>query len=208
MQFRRLITRLICGLTVLLSLVPAQAETGIRVAGIHFPLAAKVGRGGTATESSLILNGAGLRSKLFLKVYAIGLYLPQRAATTADILALHGPKRIHIVALRDLSAEQFADALVKGIHKNHGEAELATLNPRLEGFRATLLAQGEAVKGTVILLDWLPDGTDGITRLTVNGKQVGNPVPGEDFYQALLRIWLGERPAEGGLKRDLLGAAD
>lgn len=210
MKFRHLTTRLICGLTVLLSLVPALAETGITVAGVHFPATAKIDNSGPPTENTtpLTLNGAGLRGVLFIKAYAMGLYLPQRATTTADILAQRGSKRIRIVVLRNLSAEQFADALVKGIHKNHGEAELAALNPRLESFRATLLTQGEAVKGTAILLDWLPGSTGGITRLTVNGKHVGNPVPGEDFYQALLRIWLGERPAAGGLKRDLLGTTD
>ncbi|PKO84878.1 MAG: hypothetical protein CVU17_01480 [Betaproteobacteria bacterium HGW-Betaproteobacteria-11] len=208
MKFHHPTAWLACGLALLAAPAWTLAETGITVAGVHFQMTTKIDSPSTENTATLTLNGAGLRGVLFIKAYAMGLYLPRRTTTTADILALLGPKRIHIVALRDLSAEQFADALVKGIHKNHGEAELAILNPRLEGFRATLLAQGEAVKGTVILLDWLPDGTDGITRLTVNGKHVGNPVPGEDFYQALLRIWLGERPAEGGLKRDLLGAAD
>lgn len=208
MKFPHTTAWLACGLALLVAPVRATAETGITVAGIHFPATTKIDRGGPAAESTLTLNGAGLRGVLFIKAYAMGLYLPQRATTATDILALRGPRRIHIVALRDLSAEQFADALVKGIHKNHSEAELAALNPRLEGFRATLLAQGEAVKGTVILLDWLPEDESGITRLSINGKAIGKPVPGEDFYQALLRIWLGERPADGGLKRDLLGTAE
>lgn len=184
-----------------------RAATGVTVAGVRFPPTVRID-GPAANSGSLILNGAGLRGVLFIKAYAMGLYLPRRTTAPTDILALPGPKRIHIVALRDLSAEQFADALVKGIHKNHGEAELAALNPRLEHFRATLLAQGKAVKGTVIQLDWLPATTGGVTRLTVDGKPVGEPVAGEDFYQALLRIWIGERPAAGDLKRELLGGAE
>jgi len=30
-------------------------------------------------------------------------------------------------------------------------------------------------------------------------------IPGEDFNRALLRIWLGDRPADGDLKRGMLG---
>jgi len=31
------------------------------------------------------------------------------------------------------------------------------------------------------------------------------PVTGEDFYRALLRIWLGENPVQADLKKALLG---
>jgi hypothetical protein len=41
--------------------------------------------------------------------------------------------------------------------------------------------------------------------LTVGGKPAGQPIPGEDFYTALLRVWLGEDPAQGNLKEALLG---
>jgi hypothetical protein len=56
-------------------------------------------------------------------------------------------------------------------------------------------------------LDWRPGvaSGEGATRLTVNGKQIGADVPGEDFYCALLRIWLGEKPTDGALKAALLG---
>jgi hypothetical protein len=43
------------------------------------------------------------------------------------------------------------------------------------------------------------------TVLAVNGKPAGSPIAGEDFYRALLRIWLGERPVQDDLKKALLG---
>jgi hypothetical protein len=41
----------------------------------------------------------------------------------------------------------------------------------------------------------------------VAGQQRGKDIPGEDFYRALLRIWLGEKPVQDDLKQALLGKA-
>jgi hypothetical protein len=60
----------------------------------------------------------------------------------------------------------------------------------------------EAKKGMTIALDW----TGSETRVLVNGQPAGKPIAGEDFYGALLRIWLGEQPVQDDLKRALLGA--
>lgn len=181
---------------LLAAALPALAAT--EVAGVKFEDHAKVGAGDTA------LNGAGMRNKLFIKVYALGLYLPQKADNSADVLAAKGAKRLAIVTLRDLTAEQFVDALVEGLKKNHDEAAFAALAPRIEQFRSIMLGIGNAAEKSVVHLDWLPDTG---TRLTFNGTQKGADIPGEDFYRALLRIWLGERPAQDDLKQKLLGKA-
>lgn len=173
-----------------------SAWAALDVAGVKFEDAARIG------NAPLALNGAGLRSRLFIKVYAMGLYLPERKGTTEAVLGQKGPKRIHIVTLRELTAQQFTEALVEGIQKNHTEAELATLKPAIDEFSATMLAIGTAAKGAVVQLDYLPESG---TRLVVNGEPKGKPIPGESFYGALLKIWLGERPAADDLKEALLG---
>lgn len=172
------------------------AHAAVEVAGVKFDDKTRLG----ATE--LQLNGAGQRSRLFFKVYAIGLYLTEKKATTADVLALKGAKRLHVVTLRELTAEQFAEALVEGIHKNHSDAEMAPLQPRIEEFKNAILAVKTAAKGDVITIDWLPENG---TRLSINGKQQGKDLAGEDFYNALLKIWLGSKPAQDDLKEALLG---
>jgi hypothetical protein len=53
----------------------------------------------------------------------------------------------------------------------------------------------------VIALDW----TGGATRVSVDGRPAGEPIAGEDFYRALLRIWLGEHPVQDDIKQGLLG---
>lgn len=182
----------------------ALSASAMRVSGVSFDASAKVGAGKTPPA---VLNGAGMRGVLAIKAYAIALYLPHKAATVPDVLAATGPKRLQIVTLRKLTAKQFAESTVKGVRKNHNETELSALNPRLELFRTTVLTLGDVAAGTVIRLDWQPVAAsgDGATRLTVNGRQVGADVPGEDFYRALLRIWLGEKPTDSALKAALLG---
>jgi hypothetical protein len=59
-----------------------------------------------------------------------------------------------------------------------------------------------AKEGDVIALDWVP-GTG--TRILLNGEPRGKPITGEDFYRALLRIWLGDDPVSKDLKKALLG---
>ena len=60
-------------------------------------------------------------------------------------------------------------------------------------------------EGMRIRLDWVP-GTG--TRVSIDGAPADAPIPGEDFYRALLRIWLGPDPVQSDLKRALLGAKD
>lgn len=181
---------------LIFALLLTAAVHAAEVAGTRFDERSKLG------NSELTLNGAGLRAKFFIKVYTVGLYLPEKKTAAAEVLAAKGPKRLHIVSLRDLTAEQFADALVEGIHKNLTEAEVGPLKGRIEQFRTTILALKEAKKGAVVDLDWLPESG---TRLTVDGQKRGEDIAGEDFYRAVLKIWLGDKPAQADLKDALLG---
>jgi hypothetical protein len=103
--------------------------------------------------------------------------------------------------LRDVSADDFTDALTKGIRENHSEAEAKALEPRIKELAATMAEIKEAKKGMAMALDWTGSGT----QLLVQGKPAGRPIAGEDFYRALLRIWLGPDPVQEDMKKALLG---
>jgi hypothetical protein len=188
-------------LAVLLLALSLPAFAALEVAGVKFDDKTPIGSG------ELVVNGAGTRGILFIKGYAMALYLPQKAATAAEVLAMKGPKRLRIVLLRETSGETFADALPSGIRKNHGEQEIAALNTRIETLKATLLGIVTTPKGAIIHFDWLPDVAGGVTRLTVNGEKKGDDLAGEDFYRAVLKIWLGDKPVQDDLKEHLLGKA-
>ncbi len=165
--------------------------------------------GGVAIEDntrigsqSLLLNGAGLRIKIVFKVYAAGLYLPEKAASAAAVLAQKGAKRISMILMRDLTAQQLVEALNEGIRDNHIPAEVHALKSRTEHLSAIMTGIGTAKSGSTITLDYVPETG---TRVTLNGKLLGDAIAGDDFYRALLRIWLGNDPVDESLKKALLG---
>ena len=181
---------------VLLAFVIAFAATAADVAGVRIEDKTKVG------NAELTLNGAGLRKRAFFQVYAIGLYLPQKSAAPAAILEQAGPKRVAIHMLRNVGADAFTEALADGIRANHSDADTKALEPRLKELSAIMAELKEAKKGMAIALDWQPGAG---TVLLVNGAAHGKPIAGEDFYRALLRVWIGDKPVQDDLKKALLG---
>jgi hypothetical protein len=171
---------------------------------LAFPAAAAEVAGVTFADADrqLVLNGAGLRKRAFFQVYAIGLYLPEKKTAAADAIGAAGSKRVVIQMLRDVSADQFSDALMEGMKDNHSEADMKALEARAKQLAAIMAEMKEAKKGMRITLDWLSAAG---TTVTVDGKAAGLPILGEDFYRALLRIWLGEKPVQPDLKNALLG---
>jgi hypothetical protein len=173
--------------------VPALAA---EVAGVRVEDRIKLG------SSELVLNGAGLRTKAFFKVYVAGLYLAEKKTSVDEVLALPGAKRVSMRLMRNLSAKQLTEALDEGVRDNTPAAEQEPLKGRLAELTAVMNALQSAKEGDVIALDWLP-GTG--TRVVLNGEPKGKAIAGEDFYRALLRIWLGQNPVSGALKKALLG---
>lgn len=110
------------------------------------------------------------------------------------------------ILLLTLSLPALAAVEVEGVKFEDGVkvgAGDTALKPRIDQFRKNMLSIGTAPEKSVVNLDWLPDSG---TRLSFNGSAKGSDIPGEDFYSALLRIWIGEDPAQGDLKNLLLGA--
>ena len=178
-------------LVMLLPMVVSAAE----VEGVKIDDKTRVG------NAELTLNGAGLRKRAFFKVYAMGLYVPQKSPNPAAVLEQPGPKRVAIHMLRDVSADAFNEALADGIRANHSDADVKALEPRIKELGAIMSQVGEAKKGMAIHLDW----TGSETQVLVHGKPAGKPIAGQDFYRALLRVWLGDKPVQDDLKKSLLG---
>ena len=176
-------------------LTASLALANIDVGGVDF-------KSQDSVENTRVeLNGAGLRTRLTFKVYAMGLYLRQPTSSPAAVLDDAGVKRIRIVMIRDLKGKQFADALLAGLERNHDSITLAALKPATDALLTAIMGSGEAKAGTELILDQLASGA---TRLLINGQAQGSDIADPAFYPALLRIWLGEGPADSALKADLL----
>lgn len=152
-------------------------------------------------NTTLQLNGAGLRTRLFFKVYVGALYLGEKQHTAAAVLTDAGAKRVTMHMLRSLSSEKLLEAFDKGLAANNTSAELAAMDARIKDFSAIFRTSKQVVKGDVITLDFLPgEGT----RVSINGAEKGR-IAGAEFNRALLKIWLGDEPVDEDLKKGLLG---
>jgi len=152
-------------------------------------------------NSDLVLNGAGLRTKFILNIYVGALYLGTTKTTAEAVLADTGTKRVELHILHHLSAGDFMEAFNKAINANLTTDEYVAVSARLLNFSRVFRQVGEVEKGSVIILDYLPD--TGLV-LTVKGKELTR-IQGEDFYRAMLKIWLGNKPVQDSLKKGMLG---
>ena len=178
---------------VLLAVWIAAPALAAEVGGIK--LDDKVAVGG----QDLVLNGAGIRTRVMFKVYVGSLYVPAKTADLAGVLA-KGPRRIQLNLLRSLSADQLVDALNDGLKENNTEAEMAAVKPQADQLTTIMKAFGEAKEGNVVTLDFV----DGATIVGFNGSPRGS-IPGDAFNHALTKIWLGEKPVQADLKKAMLG---
>lgn len=181
---------------VLLLLCLAAPAFALDVAGTR--LADRVHLGG----GDLQLNGAGVRSILFLDLYVAALYLDVKSASGAKVLADVGEKRMALHLLRDIDANRLHSGLSKAIAANHTLAELSALRVQIDEFALIFRKIGEIREGDAVTLDYLPGSG---TVVGVNGVDKGM-VKGASFYGALLKIWLGDQPVQDDLKQKLLGA--
>jgi hypothetical protein len=150
----------------------------------------------------LKLNGAGVRTRAVFKVYAMGLYLGKKETTVEGILGSQGPRRFNIVMLREVSGEDFGQAFMTGINANTDKAEKGKLMNHMAKLGEIFVSVGGLKKGDSMNVDWVPDKG---TVIELNGKTLAEPLPDLAFYNALLKIWLGEKPADSSLKPALLG---
>lgn len=158
----------------------------------------------TVAGKELVLNGVGMRTKFIIKVYAAGLYLPEKKHSVPDVLKLDGPRRMTLVMMRDISSDDFGQAFMTGLNNNIDNAEKAKYAGQISKFGEMFGAIAGLKKGDVLHLDWIPGSG---TQTELNGKKIGEVVPELGYYNAVLRIWLGDKPVDSSLKPALLGAA-
>jgi hypothetical protein len=182
-------------LAVCCALLCAQTAMAVEVKGVKLDDSIKL------AGQDLRLNGAGIRTKVVFKVYVIGLYLSDKKTSTADVLAASGARRVTIVMLRDVGSDEFGKAFSSGIEQNTDVAERAALAASMTKFNAMFASVSELKQGDILNLDWLPDS--GMVVL-LNGKRILEPIADQAFYNAVLRIWLGTKPVDDKLKRQLL----
>ena len=158
-----------------------------------------------ASNTTLKLNGAGIRYKVFFKVYVAALYLTDTKTTAQDIFALSGPKKINLTMLREISSDTLGQAFMDGVKRNTDKAERAKLTDQFIKFGQLFSSVPELNKGDLVSMEWVPNVG---TNMFINGKKIGDTFPDIAFFNAVLRIWIGENPVDIALKNQLLGGTN
>ena len=163
------------------------------IADVNVPEKITLGDGVT-----LHLNGAGVRSKLFFKIYIAELYMQHPASDTVKLIGDGGQKRMVMHFIYDeLGKEKLVEAWNEGFRANTDQKQLDLLQARITQFNSMF---DNVKKGDEIFLDFIPEkGTQVMIR-----NQVKGVVPGKDFNDALLSIWLGKEPVSPELRKELL----
>lgn len=179
---------------------PAVWAQDLDVGGVRFERRLDVG------GNTLALNGAGIRYKAVFKVYAAGLYVPANLATkpsTPDaLLAVTGPRRLAITMLREIDSNELGKLFTRGVEDNVPRSEYAKLVPGLIRMGEVFARHKRLMPGDTFTIDWVPGSG---TVISVKGQPQGEPFKEPEFFNALLRIWVGKSPADHLLKEALLG---
>jgi chalcone isomerase-like protein len=167
--------------------------------GVHF----------TTRQADLSLLGVGVRTRSIfrVKVYAIGLYVAD--AALAGPLAVHKGKLDTPELYRDLVWGDFEKQInmkfVRDVTRAEVQEAFREALPRVN--RARLDEFGshfvDTRQGQEYVLRWAPGG---VLETSFNG-QPNTPIPDKDFTAAVFGIWLGERPIQADIKRDLVSRA-
>ena len=194
MSFKNRCLALLAGLVLSFNTLAATVD----VAGVKLEDALDV------QGAKLQLNGAGIRYKAVFKVYVAALYVGKKVATPEEFYAATGPKRMSITMLREIDSNELGKAFTKGFEENAPKNEMSKLIPGLIRMGQVFSDQKKLLAGDNFTTDWIP-GTG--TVITVKGKVQGEPFKEPEFFNALMRIWLGPHPADFRLKDALLGKA-
>ncbi len=156
----------------------------------------------TVADQTLTLNGAGIRTKFVFDIYVGALYLTQKTQSAQDIINSPHPKQVSMYFLYDeISKEKMVNGWNDGFEEVLDESALSLMRPRIETFNN---AFGVTREGDVIHIRYVPDkGTEVIVNTETRAT-----IPGTDFHQALMKIWLGPSPVDSGLKDGMLNVSE
>jgi hypothetical protein len=163
-----------------------------QLAGVTLPDSVPV------SGKALKLNGLGLRTKLFFKIYVAGLYLETPTHDDTQAVTSEETKKVLMHFLyKKVTAKQLVDAWEDGF-KDNSPAEVGKLKSEIARFESWMT---DLTAGQEMAFTYVP----GIgTTVEVAGKGKGT-IPGQDFMRALFRVWLGVSPPTGDLKSGMLG---
>jgi hypothetical protein len=186
-------------LSKILRLMLALAMLGVSslsIAATEFEKTASV------AGEPLVINGSGTRYKAVFKVYDMAIYLPTVTKTPEAVLALSGAKKLSFVAQRKVSGTDLGLAFMRGLKDNNTPEQMRKHVVGTTRLIEIFSGKPFVSEGEPFAMEYMPGKG---TQFFINGAAQGAPVGDAEFFQMVLRIWLGNSPADWKLKTALLG---
>ena len=182
------------GIILLLVVTANQIMAQTTISGVTLPTTMKAG------TNNLLLNGGGVRVKLFMDMYVAGLYVTTKSNSGDVIAKANEPMavKLHIVSGL-VTTDRMKEAITEGFKKSTG-GNTAPIQAKIDKF-VNVFSQSPIVKGDVFDNVYVPG--EGV-KVYKNDKLI-QTVDGLDFKTALWGIWLGNEPVDKGLKTGMLG---
>jgi hypothetical protein len=150
----------------------------------------------------LQLNGAGTRYKAIFRVYDMALYTSAKGNTPEAIIAMPGPKRLSFVALRDLPGTDLGIAFIKGLSSNSPADQVQKHAASSTRLVEIFSGKPKLTAGDTFAMEFVPGKG---TTFYIQGQAQGAPIGDAEFFDMVLKIWIGPVPADFKLKDALLG---
>ena len=178
-------------LFAMVTIASAPAQT--KVAGVSVPNTV------TYDGVNLTLNGAGVREKYWMDMYAGALYLDKKNADANGIVNGNQPMaiKLHIVS-KLISSDKMIEAVTEGF-ENSTNGKTSKISSEIAQFIGYF--SEEIKQNDIFDMVYLPK--DGV-KVYKNTKLLGT-IKGADFKRALFGIWLSNNPADKDLKQSMLG---
>ena len=153
-----------------------------------------------AGKDKLILNGAGFRTKFFMKIYAGALYLPKKNSDQKSIIEADMAMAIKMHIVSGLIS---SDKMIKAVNEGFENSTKNNTAPIEKEIKQLLSIFKEKIEvGDIYDLVYVPGkgilaSKNGILKGTIKGLA---------FKKALFGIWLCDKPADKHLKKRMLRA--
>ena len=181
--------------TILLFVVLGfSANAQISLNGVNLP--AKL----VHQQTELVLNGGGVRKKMFFKVYVVGLYLSEKNKNAHEIYPADKPMALRLqITSSMVSSNNMSEAIREGFNQSTG-GKIAPLKDKIDAFIQTF-AKEKITQGNIFDIYYVP----GVGVQTFKNNKLQSTIDGLDFKKALFGIWLADMPVDDHLKKGLLG---
>jgi hypothetical protein len=188
-----MLKKVVFSFMILLAMV--SWSEALEIEGVTLPDSLQAGK------DRLVLNGAGVRTKLFMDLYVAGLYLQNKSGDADQIINADEPMAIRLVIISKLiSSNKMVSATEEGFETSTGR-KMAPIQKEIDSFIDVF--KEDISKKDMYDLVYIP-GTG--VEASKNGKLV-KTIPGMEFKKAMFGIWLCKKPSHKcpALKKGMLG---